>query len=267
MQGAIFERLDCPPPWGFSHCPPIVGLFSLPPHRGAFLTAPPLWGGYGGAPLQAAEPPSQSPPRMGGEVGRESPRMGGEVGLPPIVGLFSLPPHCGAFLTAPPLWGFSHCPPIVGGLRGGSVAGGGTPLSISPQDGGRGRKGIPQDGGRGRTAPHRGAFLTAPPPWGFSHCPPIVGLFSLPPHRGGATGGLRCRQRNPPLNLPPGWGERSEGNPPGWGERSDCPPIVGLFSLPPHRGGATGGVCAHPRGPRMINCPNTHTPTTRRGRL
>ena len=168
-------------------------------------------------------PPSQSPPRMGGEAG-SLPRDGGSADCP----------HCGAFLIAPPLWGGyggaagvggrspplnlppgwgerPNCPPIVGGYGGAACEGGGAPLSISPQDGGRGQ--------------------TAPPSWG-------------------ATGGLRARAAEPPSQSPPATGGEAKLPPQDGGRGQIVPPLWGAFLIAPPSWGGYGGGGRGNRGGR-----------------
>ena len=166
----------------------------------------------------AESPFPYSPPILGGLGGagctaqppsQSPPTMGGEVGS-------KQPPHPGPFPTAPPSWG--------GWGGAGCTA---QPPSQSP----------PTMGGE--------VGSEQPPTMGGeagSEQPPIVDLFLQPPHPGG-VGGVRDAQRNPPLNLPPRWGERPDPNSPHDGGRGRIrtAPHPGPFLTTPPSWGGWGG--------------------------
>ena len=169
----------------------------MPPHCGGAA------GGGGGTPLSIS-------PRDGGRGRKSPPAMGREAG--------SLPPLWGERPNCPPSWGFSDCPPIVGGLRGGCGCGRRNPPlnlpprrgerpEVSPRDGGEAGS-LPRDGERGQTAPHRGAFLIAPPLWG-------------------GYGGVRVWAAEPPSQSPPATGGEVGSLPPRRGERPEVSPRMG----------------------------------------
>ncbi len=246
------------PRWGaISERSSMCGDFWLPPHCGGAT------GGSAGACSRRGSPPLNLPPRRGERPEGACPRWGER----PEGGFAR---DGGRFRSGVPCVGISGCPPIVGGLRGVlrvRVRGGGAPLSISPRDGGRGRKGTsPAVGGEA------GRGLC--PRWGaISERSSMCGGFWLPPHCGGATGGFcGCvfAAGEPPSQSPPATGgEAGRGLRPRWGERPEGGfardggrfrsgvPCVGISGCPPIVGGLRGGsagVCSR-RGSPPLNLP------------